>query len=209
LKAKVAEAQAIAESASDKAAQNGDMTPEEIKQKIQQADQDPSNIDFQKNLGMSLYLYAGMQKDVTLLPDAKRLMLRAYEKTPKDYNLLVALGNLNFDMGQSSKNDANLEEARRFYGQALEVKPKDIEIQTDIGSTYFLSNPPQYEKAIAEYRKSLLIDPAHERTLDNLTRTLIAMGKTAEAQESLAKIKKANASYQGLPELEKQLAEKK
>ncbi len=141
-----------------------DLTADEIKQKIAQADQNPENIDFQKNLGLSLYLYAEMRKNTELLPEAKRLMLRAYEKDPKDYELLIGLANVSFVLGQKNQDNKSLEEAREFYHRALEIKPKEVDLQTDVGSTYFLETPPQYEKALAEYRKALRIDPNHTRT---------------------------------------------
>jgi tetratricopeptide (TPR) repeat protein len=210
LKAKAARAPAEQKMELGEKDQNdSDLAPDEIRQKIAQADQNPENIDYQKNLGMSLYLYAGMRKDTTLLPDAKRLMLRAYEKYPKDYDLLVALGNVNFDLGQKDQDNQSLNEAREFYRRALEIKPKEVELQTDMGSTYFLENPPQYEKALAEYRKSLQLDPNHTRTLDNLARTLIMRGQTKEAQEHIAKLKKLEPDYPGLPDLESLLAQKK
>jgi tetratricopeptide (TPR) repeat protein len=186
-----------------------DLTPEEIRQKIERADQNPANISYQKDLGLSLYLYSGMKKDPTFLPDAKRLMLRAYEKDPKDNELLLALGNVSFDIGQSKHDNKSLEEARKYYNQALQLKPKQVDVQTDIGSTYFLEDPPQYEKALAEYRKSLQTEPEHTRTLDNISRTLIMLGRLDEAQDSLAKLKKLDANYPGIPGLDSLLAQKK
>jgi len=43
-----------------------------------------------------------------------------------------------FDIGQSTQYKKNLEEARKYYGQALQLKPKQVDVQTDIGSTYYL-----------------------------------------------------------------------
>jgi tetratricopeptide (TPR) repeat protein len=187
----------------------GELSPEEIQKKIKQADDNPANTQFQKDLGLSLYLYAGMKKDAALLLDAKRLMTRAVEKNPRDYDLLVALGNVNFDLGQNNKENSSLEEARAFYRKALELKPKQVDLQTDLGSTYFLSDPPEYEKAMVEYRKSLQMDPEHVRTLDNLSRTLIMTGQIKEAEESLAKLKKLDANYPGVASLETLLAQKR
>jgi tetratricopeptide (TPR) repeat protein len=193
----------------DKDPNEQDLTPDEVRQKIERADQSPANIQYQRDLGMSLYLYAGVKKDAALLPDAKRLMLRAYGKDPKDLELLLALGNVSFDLGQSKQDNKNLEEARGYYTQALQLKPKQIDVQTDIGSTYYLETPPQYEKALAEYHKSLELDPEHTRTLDNISRTLIMMGKLNEAEEPLAKLRKVDANYPALSELESLLAQKK
>jgi tetratricopeptide (TPR) repeat protein len=185
-----------------------DLTPDEIRQKIALADRNSTNIAFQRDLGLSLYLYAGAKKDAALLTDARRLMLRAYEKEPKDNELLLALGNVSFDIGQSKHDNKSLDEARKYYDQALRLKPKQVDVQTDIGSTYFLEDPPQYEKALTEYRKSLQIEPEHTRTLDNISRTLIMLGRLDEAEDSLSKLKKLDAHYPGLSELESLRAQK-
>jgi len=50
---------------------------------------------------MSLYQYAGFKKDTALLPDAKRLMLRAYEKS-EGLRLLIALAMVCFDIGKAA-----------------------------------------------------------------------------------------------------------
>lgn len=210
LKAKIAQTQTPEKTRPDEKDPDApDLSPDEIKQKIAQADQNPENAGYQKNLGLSLYLYADMRKDAALLPDAKRLMLRALEKDPKDYELLIGLANVSFDLGQKNQDNKSLEEAREFYRRALELKPKEADVQTDLGSTYFLENPPQYEKALAEYRKALKLDPDHTRTLDNLSRTLIMLGQTKEAEEHMAKLKKLEPDYPGLPDLESLLAQKK
>jgi tetratricopeptide (TPR) repeat protein len=186
-----------------------DLSPEEIKKKIQNADENPANAQYQRDLGLALYRYAGMKKDAALFPDAKRLLMRAAENDPRDFEVLVALGNVNFDIGQSKQDTASLEEARKYYSSALELKPKQVDLRTDLGSTYFLANPPQYDKALAEYRRSLQLDPDHVRTLDNLSRTLLMMGKTKEAEESITKLKGLDANYPGLSDLQSLLAQKK
>lgn len=186
-----------------------DLSPDEIRKKIQQADENPSNIKFQSELGLSLYSYAVMKKNAELLPDAKRLILRAYAKDPKDQNILLALGNVSSDIGQSKKDNKSLEEAREYYGKALALKPGQADVQTDIGWTYALADPPQFDKALAEYRKSLQIDPEHVRTLDSMARAMIKLGQNKEAEETIAKLKKLDANYPGLPDLESLLAQKK
>ncbi len=186
-----------------------DLSPDEIRKKIKQADENPSNIKFQSELGLSLYSYAVMKKNAELLPDAKRLIMRAYEKDPKDQSILLALGNVSSDIGQSKKDNKSLEEARVYYGKALALKPGQADVQTDIGWTYALADPPEYEKALAEYRKSLQIDPEHIRTLDSMARAMIKLGRTKEAEETIVKLKKLDADYPGLADLASLLAQKK
>lgn len=209
LKSKVAQVQDQKMQLGDAEPKEQELSADELKSKIQKADENPGNSQYQKDLGLSLYLYASMQKNTALLPDAKRLMLRGLEKFPTDYDLLVSMGNLSFDLGQSTKENKNYDEARGYYTRALVIKPKQVDLQTDIGSTYFLSDPPQYEKALAEYRKALQIDPEHLRSVDNLTRTLLMMGQVQEGESSLANLKKLDANYPGVADLEKLLTEKK
>jgi tetratricopeptide (TPR) repeat protein len=189
--------------------QEQELSPDEIRQKIERADQNPQNIPYQKDLGLALYQYAGIKRDTTWLADAKRLMLRAYEKDQKDTKLVLALANVCFDIGQSKQDNAVLQEARKYYTQALQLQPKQVDVQTDIGSTYYLETPPQYEKAVAEYRKALALDPDHTRTLDDISRTMIMLGRFDEAESFLAKLKNTDANYPGIPDLDALLQEKK
>ena len=57
-------------------------------------------------------------------------------------------------------------EAIEYYTRALEVRPKDVNVRTDLGTAFWYSGFP--EKAVAEYEKSLAVDPAHANTLFNL-----------------------------------------
>lgn len=193
----------------DGEAPQNELSPDEIKAKIKQADDNPQNYQYQKDLGQALYIYARMQKNPEMVNDAKRLMLRALEKFPTDYDLLVGLGTVSFDIGQRDKDNKSIEEARSYYAKALAQKPDKVDLQTDIGSTYFLTDPPQYDKAIIEYRKALQIDPQHLRTMDNLTRTLIMNGQFPEAEAAMGNLKKINATYSGIADLEKLMADKK
>src|SRR5688572_2432592 len=44
-----------------------DLTADEIRQRIAEADQNPDDFSFQKNLGIALYRYAAMKQDAELL----------------------------------------------------------------------------------------------------------------------------------------------
>lgn len=181
------------------------LSNEEIVQKIAEADQNPTNIAFQKNLGIALYNYASMKQDTELLNDVARLLNRVYADNPKDADVLTTLGNIYFDLGYSKKNNENLLRAREFYQKALEFKPNDANVRTDFGLTFFLIDPPETEKAIAEFRKSLVIDQKHEKTLQVLTQALLSENKNAEAEKYFEQLKQVNPNNQLLPEFGKQL----
>src|SRR5688572_7340795 len=77
-----------------------ELTNEEIAAKIAEADKNPADFAYQKNLGISLYKYAvSVRKDPSLLSDALRILERASSLKPNDHEVLVALGHAHFDIG--------------------------------------------------------------------------------------------------------------
>ena len=71
----------------------------------------------------------------------------------------VELGNLYFDAEQ-------YDEAIRWYGDAIKISPKDVNVSTDLGISYYYSNQP--DKALEQFKHSLAIDPKHGKTLLNV-----------------------------------------
>lgn len=179
-----------------------ELTDEEIKQKIAEADQNPDNINFQKGLGIGLYRYATMKRNPQLLLDAEKLLKRAYDKTPKDQDVLVFYGNTLFDIGFAKKDNGKFEQARKIYLEALAQQPKDIDIQTDLGLTYFFETPPKDDKAIAELQKALAINPAHERSLQFMAQIYARLNNPAESQKYLDELKKVNPNNEVISQLQ-------
>ena len=54
-----------------------ELSNDEIDAKIAEADKDPNNLQYQKNLGTALYQYATMKQDAELLQKSIRLLERA------------------------------------------------------------------------------------------------------------------------------------
>ena len=183
------------------------LSAEEIKQKIAEADANPSNLQFQKSLGMALYRYASMKQDVKLLSEVSRLLTRAYEKNPSDREVEVTLGNLYFDSGLFEKDNEKLKKARQLYQKILEKTPEDVDVRTDFGLTYFVQNPPEYDKAVVEFQKSLQTNPKHEKTLRFLVQTLIKQEKMREAETYLARLKEVNPNAPSLSEIQTEMAQ--
>jgi len=69
------------------------------------------------------------------------------------------LGNLYFDAER-------FDEAIRWYGEALKLSPKDVEVSTDLGISYYYTNEP--DKALQQFARSLALDPKHVKTLWNV-----------------------------------------
>lgn len=183
-----------------------DLTNDEIKAKIAEADRSAGNFAFQKNLGVALYKYAAMKQDVDLLTEAVRILTRANTLDAKDYDVLVALGNAHFDIGFNKKNAASYQTARGVYSKALEQKPGDADVRTDHGLTYFLQDPPDYEKAVAEFQKAIRSNPKHERSLQFLTQTYTKQNKLTDAEKSLAQLKALNPANPAIAELSSQIS---
>ena len=183
------------------------LTETEIRQKIAEADQNPADFSFQKNLGLALYRYAAMKQDSIMLAEVEKILKRAYNLNEKDTEVAVALGNLQFDLGYIKKDNESFARAREYYSKVLEQNPKDVNVRTDYGLTFYLQNPPETEKAIAEFQKSLLENPKHAKTLQFLTQAMLQTGNTAEAEVYLAKLKEINPNTPNLAELQAQMAQ--
>lgn len=181
------------------------LSDEEIRQRIAEADKNPENIEFQKNLGLALYQYAAMKRDVELLKEVSRLLKRAFEAKNEDEEVLTGLGNISFDIGYFNKDNEKLVEARKYYQQILSKNPENVEIRTFYGLTFFLTDPPEPEKAVIEFEKSLKTDPRNEKTLQAMTEVLISQNKKKEAEAFLDKLAGVNPNNSFLPELRKRL----
>ena len=181
------------------------LSDEEIRQKIAEADRNPKNFAFQKNLGLALYRYAAMKQDAELLAEVGKILTRAFEINRQDYDVAVTLGNIFFDIGYFKKDNAQFQKAREFYQIALEQRQNDADVRTDLGLTYFLSVPPENSAAMSEFQKSLQINPKHEKTLQVMTQLLLSQKKIEEAEKYIVRLKDVNSSNQFLPELESQI----
>lgn len=178
-----------------------DLSDAELSSKIAEADKNPANFAFQRDLGISLYRYAAMKQDDKLLREAVRILERANSLNAKDFDVLVALGNAHFDIGFAKKDAASFQTAREVYAKALEIKPDDADVMTDRGLTYFLQNPPAYDKAATELQKVADANPKHERSLQFLVQTYVKQNKTAEAEKAFAKLKSINPNNSAIQEL--------
>src|SRR3712207_7921773 len=53
------------------------------------------------------------------------------------------------------------ETAEKWYAAALAKNPDDLNVRTDLGLTFYLRQPPNIERAIAEDRKSTRLNSSH------------------------------------------------
>ena len=181
------------------------LSAEAIREKLAEADSNPGNIEFQRNLGLALYKYASSQQNVELLADSIRLLERARSASPDDRDVLVALGNANFDIGYFGKENDRFVTARRIYDEALKAAPKDADVLTDRGLTYFLFDPPDYAAAEKEFAAALDAAPANQRTLRLAIEANWQLGRTAEAAQLLERFKQVAPQDPAIPELSTRL----
>jgi tetratricopeptide (TPR) repeat protein len=161
---------------------------------IELAKKEPSNFDAQIEA-------AGLFRQIDRHEGALEYYTRAYKIKPKDYNLLVKLGDTNFDLER-------YEEAERWYQSALKIDPKDPTVRMDLGLTYHLRQQGRdLEKAIAEYRQALSYDPRHEKTLQNLTAALIDKGDKEAARDTIKKLEEVNPANAAIAQFRDRLKE--
>ena len=187
-------------------AANDTLTEEELRTKIAEADRNPDNFAFQKSLGISLYRYAAMKQSVSLLTESIRILTRAGTLDAKDFDVFVALGNAHFDIGFFRKDLASFNTARTVYAKALAIKPGDADVSTDVGISYYVQEPPDYDKTIAELQKVIAANPKHDRAMQFLVQAYAKQGKVADAEKALAKIIEINPTNPAITELRSEIA---
>jgi tetratricopeptide (TPR) repeat protein len=163
----------------------------DVQAKVKLARDEPKNFEAQKAAAQLFY-------QINRFDEAIDFLTRANELKPDDYETVVNLGNANFDANR-------FELAEKWYTAALAKKPDDINVRTDLGLTFLFREPSDVERAIKEFRRSLEKDPAHEQSLQNLTVALIRKGDAKEAQETLDKLARVDASSPALPKLREDL----
>ena len=163
------------------------MSMQQVQDTIERARKDPNDFEAQVQA-------AQLFSQVRRFDGAIEFLQRANKLRPDDYQVVVLLGNTNFDAGR-------FEEAEKWYTEALKRKPNDVDVRTDLGLTFFFREPPDVDRAIAEYRRSLENNPSHEQTLHNFTVALIRKGDAEQAQAMLARLEKVNPNFPRLPEL--------
>lgn len=184
-------------------APGGGADDEEIRERIREAGararENAGSFDLQMEAA-ELHARAGE------FEEAIDFLTRANELRPEDYEVIVGLGNINYEAGR-------FEVAERWYREALRRKPDDINVRTDLGLTFFLRKPSDIDGAVAEFRQSLQRDPRHELTLQNMTVVLTrkasiedsdAKSRTKsleEAEQNLSQLEEVNPDNPALPNL--------
>jgi tetratricopeptide (TPR) repeat protein len=162
------------------------MTPA-VQATIDKAKSEPENFDAQMKAAEVYYQIQKFDGAIDFLTKANKLK-------PDDYGVIVQLGNANFDADKYP-------EAEKWYTAALAKKADDVNVRTDLGLTFVFRDPPNYDRAIQEFKKSLETDPNHIQTLQNLTVAYSKKGETANAKATLAKLESVDPSNSAIARL--------
>jgi tetratricopeptide (TPR) repeat protein len=174
----------------DGSSHSGGMMPE-VAKVIETADQEPNNFVAQVRAGIMFLRIQNMEK-------AGEYFMRASKAHEDTFQDLATLGNAFFDI-------RNYEEAEKWYTLALTKNPDDVDVRTDLGSTFMERSQPDLERAIKEYKISLEKNPQHEKTLFNLCVAQLRKGDTQTARETYAQLEKINPGNPLLPKLKERL----
>lgn len=155
------------------------------------ADRNPQDFDAQMAAVAAFYQTGAYEKAVVYIN-------RALKIKPTHADALTAMGDTKYDMGDFT-------EAAKFYERSLLQRPDDVNVRTDLGNTYFRREPPNYDRAIAEYRKALAINPKHEKTLQNLAVAALRKGDKQSARDALDRLAAVNPANPALASLRSSL----
>ncbi|MFV0389351.1 MAG: tetratricopeptide repeat protein [Pyrinomonadaceae bacterium] len=163
----------------------------EVQAALEKAKSEPNNFDAQVNAA-SFYM------QIQRFDQAIELLQRANKIQPENYDVIVGLGNAYFDTNK-------FQDAEKWYQVALEKKQDDVNVRTDYGLTFLLREKPDYDRSIAEFNKSLEIDPQHKQTLQNLTVAYTRKGDSANATETYRKLEALDAQNPMLAQLKSEI----
>lgn len=163
----------------------------EVQAALDKAKQEPNNFDAQVKVGELYY-------QIEQFDNAIEYLKRANQIKPDDYFTIVNLGNAYFDSDRYA-------EAEKWYLMALAQKSDDINVRTDLGLTFVFREPPDYERAVVEFNRSLETNPNHVQALQNLTVAYTKKGDAQNARATLAKLESVDPSNKALPKLREEV----
>jgi tetratricopeptide (TPR) repeat protein len=163
----------------------------QAQQAMDAADRNPRDFAAQLRAAATFYQLESLDK-------AALYLNRALALKPNDPDALTGMAHTKYDTG-------DFVGAAGYYEKVLAQHPDDADVRADFGSTYALRTPPDYDRAIKEYRKALEIDPRHEQALARLADVSIQKGDKATARDAIDKLAAVNPSSPVLPTLRSNL----
>ena len=130
-----------------------------------------------------------------LMEMMQRLLAQA-QANPEDHEVRVVLGNAFYEMQR-------FPDAIRWYEEANSLTSGNINLLTDLGTSYFYSGRPQ--KALDLFARSLAIDPVHPQTLHNLGVVHQSIHQHDQAIQTWEKLLDAHPDYPHAAEIRDQI----
>ena len=185
-----------------------DLSDEDLRALVARADEKPDDANIQHITGQALHLYFMETGNTAVLPDMARILKRAYDSDPTDYDILLRLANSYYLLATNGEPQ-RMSESRTYFEKALTINPKDIYLRVSLAMTYFHATPPDPRRAVREFRQALAIDPRDELTLQNMPAALIAAGEFAEAEKLIDELENIAPAHEAVSNLRAQLAQKR
>jgi tetratricopeptide (TPR) repeat protein len=139
----------------------------------------------------------GQVVDPAVLQENETRLKSALRTNPKDLTSLIQLGNLYYD-------SSRFNEAVDYYGRALALDSRNVDVLTDRGTSYW--NLGQADAAIGEFQKALGIDGAHAQTLYNMGVVYLnGKNEPAEARKAWEKLLATNPNYPDRAKVQEQI----
>lgn len=171
--------------------ENNDAMQPQVQAAIETAKQNPNDFDAQIKAAALYYQIQKFDGAIEFLKQANKLK-------PEDYETIVNLGNSYFDSG-------NYADAEKWYSAALAKKSDDVNVRTDLGLTLIFREPPNYDRAVQEFLRSLEKDPNHIQALQNLTVAYTRKGDAAKAKETLLRLEAVDSSNPAITKLREEI----
>ena len=164
----------------------------QAQQAMDTADRNPKDFAAQLRAAATFYQLQSFDK-------AALYLNRALALKPSDPDALTGMAHTKYDSGDFTG-------AAGYYEKVLAQRPDDPDLRADFGSTFARRRPPDYDRAIREYRKALEVDPRHEQALARLADVSIQKGDKATASDAINKLAAVNPESPVLPTLRSNLS---
>ena len=158
---------------------------------MDEADRNPKDFTAQIRAAAIFFQLGSMDK-------AELYLTRSLAIKPDDPDALTG-------MGQTKYERRDYATAATYFEKVLAQNPNDAELRTDLANTYAKRTPPDYARAIAEYRKALEADPKNELALEGLAGVALQKGDKEAARDAVEKLAGVNPSNPALSSLRSKL----
>lgn len=118
---------------------------------------------------------------------------------PSDFDVILMLGRAN---AQADRHP----EAEKWFAKAVTQKPDDWQARAGFGAIFLFRKPPDLDRAIKEFHRSLELAPNEATIMATLVQVFVLKGDGKEAESMLTRLEKAAPAYDDLAELKGKVA---